>query len=163
MRNGGVAGDSSALNSHVLSRGRRSSNSWSSYRTLSNDSLFSITGESSSPIQMRSGGGGPLSSRPTTAYRARALLQQQQQRQQEYFKGFTFEGESILESIKRQDDEQQASLTATAGGDDDEDEDGFLGRTSRSAQALSSAQGQYASNQFFSGEPRSIDSIFGSM
>lgn len=158
--------DSTTLNSPILSRGRRSSNSWSSYRTLSNDSLFSIS-ESGGSVQMGSGAGGPLS-RPTTAYRSRALFQQQQQtqqqRQQEYFKGFTFEGESVLESIKRQEDEQASALAVQLPmasdnlGVDDEDEGEFLGRTSRSAQALSYAQTPCRSNHPF--QPESFDSIF---
>ncbi|KAG0209976.1 hypothetical protein BGX31_002014 [Mortierella sp. GBA43] len=181
-----MRGESVAWSPHGLSRGRRSSNSWSSYRTLSNDSLFSFTSEANGPMQARSGagagagagaGGGGLS-RPTTAYKTRALIQQQQQaqlqqRHQEYFKGFTFEGESILESIQKQDDEQQSGGGGGVSGmfqDEDEDGGGFLGRTSRSAaaaaaavQGLASLQGAYKPNQLFSGEAGSIDSIFGSM
>jgi hypothetical protein len=120
---------------------------------------------------MGSGAGGPLS-RPTTAYRTRPFFQQQQQtqqqRQHEYFKGFTFEGESVLESIKRQEDEQantlrvQLPMTSDNVQVDDEVEEEFLGRTSRSAQALSYAQTSHRSNQPFSGQPESFDSIFGS-
>ncbi|KAK3818988.1 MAG: kinase-like domain-containing protein [Benniella sp.] len=166
-----MRGDSTTSNAPMLSRERRSSNSWSSYRTLSNDSLFSITSEPGGSVQMGSGAGGPLS-RPTTAYRTRALFQQQQQtqqqRQQEYFKGFTFEGESVLESIKRQEDEQahtlrvQLPMTSDNAQVDDEVEEEFLGRTSRSAQALSYTQTSHRSNQPFSGQPESFDSIFGS-
>ncbi|KAI7821188.1 kinase-like domain-containing protein [Gamsiella multidivaricata] len=174
-------GDNSTLNPNpngmmAMGRGRRSSNSWSSYRTLSNDSLFSFS-ESNSPMQMRAGAGAAPLNRSMTAHRARTLKQQQQsqlqQRQQEYFQGFTFEGESVLESMKRQDDEQRSGIAAAAGatvaaaagmgmgssfvggglGEDDEDE-GF---------PISTRLGYRKPNELFSGEAGSVDSIFGSM
>ncbi|KAF8924193.1 kinase-like domain-containing protein [Dissophora ornata] len=178
--------DNVTINSNITipSRGRRSSNSWSSYRTLSNDSLFSLN-DSSSPMQMRNntgaGGGaggsgstgGPTPfNRSMTAYRSRALQQQQQQqqqqllqqRQQEYFKGFTFEGESVLETIKRQEEEQARQTAASAAASAMS-----TNMSSSSALFFGSADdgdddyGRHSRNQLFSGEPASIDSIFGSM
>ncbi|KAG0328026.1 hypothetical protein BGZ99_006378 [Dissophora globulifera] len=164
--------DTASLNPNSISsyqqqqRGRRSSNSWSSYRTLSNDSLFSLN-EPSSPMQMRSNTGAgvagpapPPLPRSMTAYRARALQQQQQQqqllqqRQQEYFKGFTFEGESMLETIKRQDDEQQAHPTGAVPS--------FMG--SNMMGAMDAQEEDDGSADMLSSRHRlSVDSIFGSM
>ncbi|KAF9330494.1 hypothetical protein BG006_006549 [Podila minutissima] len=142
-------GDNSRLNPNVA-RGRRSSNSWSSYRTPSTDSLFTLS-EPSSPAQTRAGAG-PSSTRWLPPHKARALQEEkqqlQQQRQQEYFQGFTFEGESILETLKRQDDELQRSI----GGNN--------GATSLSAMV---ANEDKKPTQLFSGEATSVDSIFGSM
>ncbi|KAG0094083.1 hypothetical protein BGZ93_006112 [Podila epicladia] len=142
-------GDNSRLNPNVA-RGRRSSNSWSSYRTPSTDSLFTLS-EPSSPAQTRAGAG-PSSTRWLPPHKARALQEEkqqlQQQRQQEYFQGFTFEGESILETLKRQDDELQRSIGGNSGA------------TSLSAMV---ANENKKPAQLFSGEATSVDSIFGSM
>ncbi|KAF9922416.1 hypothetical protein FBU30_007452 [Linnemannia zychae] len=157
-----MRGDNNTLSPNVT-RGRRSSNSWSSYRTPSNDSLFTLS-EPGSPSQTRGNGGGQGLQRSITAHRARALQQHQQQaqqqsqqqRHQEYFKGFTFEGESILETMKRREDE--AIFQQMKSGEDGNDENMVneihqLGIHSRSRPA----------NQLFTGEAGSIDSIFGSM
>ncbi|KAF9294696.1 hypothetical protein BGZ88_003507 [Linnemannia elongata] len=176
-----MRGDNTTLSPNVT-RGRRSSNSWCSYRTPSNDSLFTLS-EPGSPSQTRAGGGGGGQGlqRSITAHKARALQQQQQQQQlqsqqqrhQEYFKGFTFEGESILETLKRQEDEQmmmqqQSTMRSVAGIEDEEEEkmvDGIrigihgLGRGGLSGLG----GGMRPPNQLFSGEAGSVDSIFGSM
>ncbi|KAF9145729.1 hypothetical protein BG015_011809 [Linnemannia schmuckeri] len=173
-----IRGDNATLSPNVI-RGRRSSNSWSSYRTPSTDSLFTLS-EPGSPSQTRTGagGGGQGLQRSITAHRARALQQQQQQQQlqsqqqrqqQEYFKGFTFEGESILESLKRQEDEQmmmqQSSMRGVSGIEDEEEEkmvDGIrIGIQGLGRGGLSG--GVRPPNQLFSGEAGSVDSIFGSM
>ncbi|GJJ78713.1 hypothetical protein EMPS_11072 [Entomortierella parvispora] len=163
--------DNSTLNPIVLMRGRRSSNSWSSYRTPSNESIFSPS-EPSSPLVNRNGvlrnncktkaTVGSSSSPLRHPQDQRSPQHQQQQRQQEYFKGFTFEGESILETLKRQDDEQrlQSSL-----GDDEETErfvDGVRPDLPQDPIGLGFS-GQHHRQQLFSGEATSVDSIFGSM
>ncbi|CAO3572909.1 unnamed protein product [Mortierella alpina] len=162
--------DNSTLHPSI-SRGRRSSNSWSSYRTPSNDSLFTLS-EPGSPSQTRSGNQQPLH-RTMTAHKARALQQQhqqqQQRQQQEYFKGFTFEGESILETLKRQEDEKQqrlgsGSLANLAGLDGEEDEhtSGMRGSPGTGLGLLSRQGHQPRPTQPFNGDAGSYDSIFGS-
>ncbi|KAF9538430.1 hypothetical protein EC957_006755 [Mortierella hygrophila] len=171
-----MRGDNTTLSPNVI-RGRRSSNSWSSYRTPSNDSLFTLS-EPGSPSQTRAGGGGGGQGlqRSITAHKARALQQQQQQQQlqsqqqrhQEYFKGFTFEGESILETLKRQEDEQmmmmqqQQSTMRGVAGIEDEEEEKMVDGTRIGIHGLSRG-GMRPPNQLFSGEAGSVDSIFGSM
>ncbi|KAF9946701.1 hypothetical protein BGZ72_011212 [Mortierella alpina] len=162
--------DNSTLHPSI-SRGRRSSNSWSSYRTPSNDSLFTLS-EPGSPSQTRSGNQQPLH-RTMTAHKARALQQQhqqqQQRQQQEYFKGFTFEGESILETLKRQEDEKQqrlgsGSLASLAGldGEDDEHASGMRAGPGAGLGLLSRQGHQPRPTQLFNGDAGSYDSIFGS-
>ncbi|KAF9426476.1 hypothetical protein BGZ94_006463 [Podila epigama] len=158
-------GDNSRLNPNV-GRGRRSSNSWSSYRTPSTESLF-VLSEPGSPAQTRglahagaaAAGNTSSSGRSLPPHRARALLEQehqqqlqQQRQQQEYFKGFTFEGESILETLKRQDDELQRGCTGSQA----------QGATSLSEMIAMEDKAQ-RSGQVFNGEATSVDSIFGSM
>ncbi|KAG0256715.1 hypothetical protein BG011_004351 [Mortierella polycephala] len=167
-----LRGDNTTLNPNVT-RGRRSSSSWSSCRSPSMDSLRSIS-EAGSHSQTRSGGQQPLH-RTMAAYKTRALQQQQQQQQrqqqQEFFKGFTFEGESILETLKRQEDGQQrpaSSAAVMAGMDDMDDEEESLVDGVRPGHSVGladfSALGRQRSpNELFSGEAGSIDSIFGSM
>ncbi|KAG0308759.1 hypothetical protein BGZ97_013265 [Linnemannia gamsii] len=167
-----MRGDNATLSPNVT-RGRRSSNSWSSYRTPSNDSLFTLS-EPGSPSQTRTGGGGGKGlQRSITAHKARAVQQQQQQQQlqqqqrhQEYFKGFTFEGESILETLKRQEDEQMMMRQSRAGGDgakEEEEEEKTVDGIRIGIHGLSGLSGIRPPNQLFSGEAGSIDSIFGSM
>ncbi|KAG9322380.1 hypothetical protein KVV02_003320 [Mortierella alpina] len=165
--------DNSTLHPSI-SRGRRSSNSWSSYRTPSNDSLFTLS-EPGSPSQTRSGNQQALH-RTMTAHKARALQQQhqqqQQRQQQEYFKGFTFEGESILETLKRQEDEKQqrlgggggGSLTNLAGldGEDDEHTSGMRTGPGTGLGLLSRQGHQPRPTPLFNGDAGSYDSIFGS-
>ncbi|KAF9095504.1 hypothetical protein BGX29_008987 [Mortierella sp. GBA35] len=167
-----MRGDNTTLNPNVM-RGRRSSNSWCSLRTPSNDSLFTLS-EPGSPSQTRSGTGQAPLHRSITAHKARALqqqqqqqaLQQQQQRHQEYFKGFTFEGESILETLKRQEDEQQL-LQQQRDGEDEEEEKMVDGVRAAGGGGNGHVGihglGGHKPNQLFSGEAGSIDSIFGSM
>lgn len=168
-----MRGDNTTLSPNVT-RGRRSSNSWSSYRTPSNDSLFTLS-EPGSPSQTRTGGGGGGHGlqRSITAHKARAMqqqqqqqqLQQQQQRHQEYFKGFTFEGESILETLKRQEDEQMMmqQFRAGGGGIEEEEEEKMVDGIRIGIHRLGGLNGIRPPNQLFSGEAGSIDSIFGSM
>ncbi|KAF9904133.1 hypothetical protein EC991_003010 [Linnemannia zychae] len=164
-----MRGDNTTLNPNVM-RGRRSSNSWSSYRTPSNDSLFTLS-EPGSPSQTRGGGTGQGLQRSITAHKARALQQQQQQdkmmQQQrqlghpEYFKGFTFEGESVLEALKRQEDEK---VLMQQGADLEEGKGVSLGGGEvRGIGIHGLGSGSRPANQLFSGEAGSIDSIFGSM
>ncbi|KAG0208806.1 hypothetical protein BGX28_000349 [Mortierella sp. GBA30] len=162
-------GENSTLHPSI-SRGRRSSNSWSSYRTPSNDSLFTLS-EPGSPSQSRSGGQQQPLHRTMTAHKARTLQQQQQQhqqrQQQEIFKGFTFEGESILETLKRQEDEKQriaSSAASLAGldGEDDEDINSIHTGSGIGARFLSRDGHQLRPTQLFTGEAGSYDSIFGS-
>ncbi|KAF9113129.1 hypothetical protein BGX27_002122 [Mortierella sp. AM989] len=169
--------DNSTLSPNVsLTSGRRS-NSWSSYRSLSNESMFSIGSEpngsfGNSSMQIRSppGNGGfvhPLNRRGFQQQQKQQSLllqqqqqQQQQQRQQEYFKGFTFEGESVLEAMKRQDDYEEAASSVAATELSQGQVDLGGGISSGISIGLAS---QRPPNQLFSGEPGSIDSIFGSM
>ncbi|KAG0045660.1 hypothetical protein BGZ83_009107 [Gryganskiella cystojenkinii] len=171
--------DNSTLNPNVLMRGRRSSNSWSSYRTPSNESIFSLNESNNSPLLNRTGGPSLLrnnnntrmknsvaggSSTSSSPLRQQSPQQQLQQRQQEYFKGFTFEGESILETLKRQDDEQRLR----SGLDDDEAErmvDGVRPDLPSPALILGfpGNHGHRQQQQLFTGEATSVDSIFGSM
>ncbi|KAF9121923.1 hypothetical protein BGW39_010156 [Mortierella sp. 14UC] len=165
-----MRGDNTTLNPNVM-RGRRSSNSWSSYRTPSNDSLFTLS-EPGSPSQTRGGAGaGQGLQRSITAHKARALQQQQQQdrmmQQQrqlghpEYFKGFTFEGESVLETLKRQEDEK---MLMQQGADLEESKGMSLGGDGvRGIGIHGLGGGSRPANQLFSGEAGSVDSIFGSM
>ncbi|KAF9181842.1 hypothetical protein BGZ51_005144 [Haplosporangium sp. Z 767] len=165
-----LRGDNTTLSPNIM-RGRRSSSSWSSCRTPSMDSLLSIN-DVGSPSQTRSRGQQPLH-RTMASYKTRALQQQQQQRQQqqEFFKGFTFEGESILETLKRQEDGQQrpaSSAAVMAGMDDMDDEEESLVDGIRPGRSVGlgdfSALGRQRSpNELFSGEAGSVDSIFGSM
>ncbi|KAF9202078.1 hypothetical protein BGZ49_007747 [Haplosporangium sp. Z 27] len=157
-------GDNSTLNPITgLAPGRRS-DSWSSYRTLSNESMLNESNNSfgNGPLQIRSPGNVPPFNRRAfqqQQQRQQSLIaQQQQQRQQEYFKGFTFEGESVLETMKRQDDEEEAA--AAAGEVTEKLSD--LDLNSNGAIGIG-CHGYRQPNQLFSGEPESIDSIFGSM
>jgi len=169
--------DNSTLNPNVLMRGRRSSNSWCSYRTPSNESIFSVS-EPSSPLVTRNGGQSVLRNAKAKATAGsstssssplrhpqdqRSPQQQQQQRQQEYFKGFTFEGESILETLKRQHDEQRFRSGLE---DDDEAErlvDGVRPDLQQDSVGLGFSGLHHRQQQLFSGEATSVDSIFGSM
>ncbi|KAG0373849.1 hypothetical protein BGX24_011167 [Mortierella sp. AD032] len=167
-----MRGDNTTLNPNVM-RGRRSSNSWSSYRTPSNDSLFTLS-EPGSPSQTRGGAGGAGGQglqRSITAHKARALQQQQQERLQqqrlqghpEYFKGFTFEGESILETLKRQEDEKMMIQQQQQGVDEEDGKVGGGGDGIHGIGIHGLGGGSRQPNQLFSGEAGSIDSIFGSM
>ncbi|KAF9579827.1 hypothetical protein BGW38_003752, partial [Lunasporangiospora selenospora] len=190
-------------------RRRRSDSSWSSVRTLSTESIFSTHEGSSPSSQKRSTsplmqrgiashrgqrGAGPggvssvqsalLSQSPDPRMHrlhVQQVLQAQQSGQgQEYFKGFTFEGESILSAMNRQDDERQRvqrqqqrqvpDIDHGEGDNDDsvydydDDDDGFSGGSrflGRTGQSTSSSTTQ--PTRLFSGEPGSVDSIFGSM
>lgn len=169
--------DNSTLQPNVLMRGRRSSNSWSSYRTHSGESIFEPSGGSSSPHLTRNGGQSILRNQQSRikstigSSTSSSPLRQQQQpvQQQEHFKGFTFEGESILETLKRQDDEQR--LQSRLEQDDDEAErlvDGvrpdIQQQQGGSVVGLGfSGQHQHHRQPLFTGEATSVDSIFGSM
>ncbi|KAG0001560.1 hypothetical protein BGZ79_004503 [Entomortierella chlamydospora] len=164
--------DNSTLNPIAgLTPGRRS-NSWSSYRTLSNDSLFSIGGEPNNSNGINSSqikSPGNVSTLQRRAFQQQQQQQQQrqqslfqqQQRQQEFFKGFTFEGESVLEKMNRQDDgddEEEDAVTATVGRTNVNGGGGGI-----SGELSIGFGGHRQPNQLFSGEPESIDSIFGSV
>ncbi|KAG0344196.1 hypothetical protein BG004_004645 [Podila humilis] len=170
-----LKGDNSRLNPNVtLGRGRRSSNSWCSYRTPSTDSLF-ILSEPSSPalssqMQSQARPGGTSNQKSVPPHRARALqeqeqqhgLLQQQKQQQEFFKGFTFEGESILETLKRQ--EEEGTVHTSGGRDGGGEEHNETTPRSLSAMVASEEKRHHGEQQrLFSGDATSVDSIFGSM